>query len=337
MKYVFRCDSSYIIGSGHIMRCISLAKLLNGEIHFICKKLPSNINSHIINNQFLLHEVEDSDTIFSELEIVSEIILKINPDVLIVDHYSLGLSWEEYFSQRVKKLLIIDDIARQHIDTKNSAILDQNFRTKVPLEYKKKQSTMFLGPSYCLLAEKFRLVLGESLVFNDKVLDVMIFFGGSDSHSQTLRLAKIISKFSESINWTLVCGAQNQDLRSINKAVDSLKNARTLVNIQNMHEVMMNSDLFIGAGGTTTWERLKMALPSICISVASNQVVLSHELETAGVISYLGPHDNVSDREIIHRVKEVIESPHTRKRMVEKGLDMNVGSKLIDVINYLKF
>ena len=48
---VFRVDSSSIIGSGHLMRCLTLARQLekqhNAEIYFICRDLDGNI-SHLV-------------------------------------------------------------------------------------------------------------------------------------------------------------------------------------------------------------------------------------------------------------------------------------------------
>ena len=49
---------------------------------------------------------------------------------------------------------------------------------------------------------------------------------------------------------------------------------------------MLNSDLFIGAGGTTTWERLYMGLPSIVTIISDDQKESTELLsETKNVIN----------------------------------------------------
>jgi len=47
LNIVFRVDSSFLIGSGHLMRCLALATELKNKgakIIFICKDLPGNFN-----------------------------------------------------------------------------------------------------------------------------------------------------------------------------------------------------------------------------------------------------------------------------------------------------
>jgi spore coat polysaccharide biosynthesis predicted glycosyltransferase SpsG len=45
---------------------------------------------------------------------------------------------------------------------------------------------------------------------------------------------------------------------------------------------MAQADLAIGAGGTTTWERCCLGLPSIIIEVAKNQAGIANEMAKAG-------------------------------------------------------
>ena len=53
-----------------------------------------------------------------------------------------------------------------------------------------------------------------------------------------------------------------------------------MVDVSNIAELMLKSDLAIGSGGTTSWERCVMALPSIVVVQADNQKFLSEKLET---------------------------------------------------------
>ena len=48
MNVVFRVDSSYKIGSGHVMRCLVLAKSLRAagcSVKFVCRDISGNISS----------------------------------------------------------------------------------------------------------------------------------------------------------------------------------------------------------------------------------------------------------------------------------------------------
>ena len=55
-----------------------------------------------------------------------------------------------------------------------------------------------------------------------------------------------------------------------------------VVDVQNMAQIMKESDLAIGAAGTTTWERCCLGLPSILIVQAENQRVVAYNTEASG-------------------------------------------------------
>ncbi len=46
-----------------------------------------------------------------------------------------------------------------------------------------------------------------------------------------------------------------------------------------MAEIMSKSDLCIGAGGSTSWERCCLGLPTISFAIADNQIGVLAELE----------------------------------------------------------
>lgn len=48
MQILIRTDASQQIGSGHVMRCLSLANELRqkARVSFICQKLPGNMCDH---------------------------------------------------------------------------------------------------------------------------------------------------------------------------------------------------------------------------------------------------------------------------------------------------
>ena len=61
MRVVFRVDSSLEIGTGHVMRCLTLGEYLrnNGvDVSFICRKHSGNLISKVISKGFHIFELE---------------------------------------------------------------------------------------------------------------------------------------------------------------------------------------------------------------------------------------------------------------------------------------
>ena len=170
MQVVFRVDSSLQIGSGHVMRCLTLAEGLrkNGaDVIFICRKLTGNLASKISDSGFKVFELKLSDkkiiddklfhskwlevTQLLDSEQSKEIIKNIKPDWLIVDHYALDHEWELKLKPYVKYVMVIDDLAdRRH---ECDLLLDQTLGRKKEDydELVPKLCKMLLGTSFCLL------------------------------------------------------------------------------------------------------------------------------------------------------------------------------------------
>ena len=61
---VFRTDASFKIGSGHVMRCLTLAEALRNsgvKIWFVCRGHSGNLIELIREKEFVVHELPVSE------------------------------------------------------------------------------------------------------------------------------------------------------------------------------------------------------------------------------------------------------------------------------------
>ena len=95
MKIAIRADSSTKIGSGHIMRCLTLAECLRrsgAEVSFICRELPGNVACLIEQKGYpvyWLNLTDDADWEADADATAAAAKQGQSPDWLIVDHYEL--------------------------------------------------------------------------------------------------------------------------------------------------------------------------------------------------------------------------------------------------------
>ena len=58
MNILIRCDSSNIIGTGHVMRCLNYAEYFpDSHFTFVCRDFYMNISSKIVENNRCHHTV----------------------------------------------------------------------------------------------------------------------------------------------------------------------------------------------------------------------------------------------------------------------------------------
>jgi UDP-2,4-diacetamido-2,4,6-trideoxy-beta-L-altropyranose hydrolase len=74
-----------------------------------------------------------------------------------------------------------------------------------------------------------------------------------------------------------------------------------------MAQLMVTADLFIGAGGTTTWECCFIGLPAIIWVVAENQKETALALAKHNIIKFLGWYERVDINDVVQAVRSTLE------------------------------
>jgi UDP-2,4-diacetamido-2,4,6-trideoxy-beta-L-altropyranose hydrolase len=302
MLIFFRVDSSSKIGTGHVMRCLSLANLLKLQGHtikFMCSNFQNNIN-RIIKQNFEVYTIEKKaeydgfdienqfdweDDVFWCKNIIKDSLVHL----LIVDHYKLDVNWEKAMMKNVGYILVIDDLYnRSHyccLLVNQNITSDKSYEKLVNVDCK-----LLLGPTYALINSKFN----KKKIHDGKIKIIHICFGGSDINNVTGKVVKCIiqnRKYICNFNklvFDVVVGASNPNLKYIKKQIAGYKNFNLYHNVDNMDELLYNSDMCIGAGGISVYERCIVGIPTILISIADNQKTIAIDLDKIGVCSYIG-------------------------------------------------
>jgi UDP-2,4-diacetamido-2,4,6-trideoxy-beta-L-altropyranose hydrolase len=318
-KILFRVDSSAKIATGHVMRCLTLAKALkkqDAEIIFICRSLEGNIIDRIKKEDFEVKilsrpnkpiksepenpylewlEVNLSEDIKQTKEVISKLETK---PTLIIDHYAIDEIWENEIRESVNKIIVIDDLANRKHNC--DILIDQNLYHNYQNRYDDlvpKNCQKFLGPEYAILREQFFKIKPRKRA---EVKNILVCFGGIDPDNITLKASKAIIEAQKTlkINFNvIVIGAKNNHQKEAKQICEENK-FEYKDYVKNMAEVMHWADLAIGAGGSMSWERCYMHLPAIVISVAENQVKICQTLDDRGVVKYLGRSEEVEESDI---------------------------------------
>lgn len=260
MNILFRADSSSLLGIGHIMRDLVLAKKYRkkgNKIIFATQNLKGNINSQISKLGYDV-EILKSNCIN---ELIS-IIIKLKIDTLILDHYDITFEDEKKIKMKTKiKIISFDDTYQKHYC---DVLINHNISAN-PKKY------LGLVPAKCKLkcGSKYTLIRDEFLI-EKKKKNIFLAMGGTDSQNTSLKILKILKKFSN-LKVNLITTASNQNINMLNKYIKNNKFIKIYVNSNKIAKLMKRSDFAIVSPSVIVHEVIYMELKFIAIKTADNQ------------------------------------------------------------------
>lgn len=326
VNVVFRTDASIEIGTGHVMRCLTLAKALKQQgasCHFICREHPGNL-IELIKNQghavtalpvatdiaatgdsglthaHWLGSTQDADAkqTIAAMGRHSRAGGSPQADWLVVDHYALDARWEQELKSHCCQLMVIDDLAdREHLC---NLLLDQTFgrgesdyAALLPADCK-----LLCGARYALLRPEFAQWRTYSLERRKQPVlrNILVNLGGVDKDNITGDILAALSRTAlpNGCRTTVVMGSTAPWLEQVRQQAQTMVHpVSVLTGVGNMAELMANSDLAIGAAGATSWERCCLGLPTVMVVLAQNQQKVARELEAAAAVILLAPIENI--------------------------------------------
>ncbi|MEI8309167.1 MAG: UDP-2,4-diacetamido-2,4,6-trideoxy-beta-L-altropyranose hydrolase [Verrucomicrobiota bacterium] len=350
MRIAFRVDASAEIGTGHFMRCLTLAEELarNGsQVRFLVRQLPDPLRGMLAEkgcdcvsleagsgnpvNEGPAHSHWLKASHADDAQDCMRALADPDWDCLVVDHYSLDARWESAMRPFVRQILVIDDLADRKHDC--DVLVDQNLYADMHSRYEGKvpgRCCLLLGPRYALLRGEFREIRGEVKVRDSSVKRLLVFFGGVDSCNYTGLTIEILADCDTAgLQVDVVIGALHPHRSAIESACT--ENGFTChVQTKNISGLMAEADLSVGAGGSAVWERCCMGLPSLTICTAENQKQQVEDAALGGLL--YAPEMQPDARSMIKRhLISLFENPCLRQQISQNALQAVDGRGVIRV------
>ena len=318
-KLVIRADAYFQIGTGHVMRCLAFAKFWPGDIIFIsyCNIQPliKRIQQH---SQLYLLQNHDS---FEEFE---QCLKNEKGSWMVLDGYYFTNTYHLMIKQLGYRLLVFDDYA--HLDHYHCDILlNQNYGAS-NLNYSVNSKTrLLLGTKYIFLREEFLSHQKTSRFIPEKAKNLFVSVGGIDQNHYLLKLIKGLNHISDSLNINMLLGFDDKNQNLIQQeSKKGYHRIRFYHNCKNIIPLMLESDLFLSAGGMTVWELAYLELSGILMILYKNQENAVKSLDKSGIFYSLGWLKYRSSQEIAKSINLVKNDKKLRSSMILKA------SKLVD-------
>ena len=292
------------IGTGHMKRCITLGRELEAmgaAVIYVTRKideastavvgeeaniawLPGSLDDYISHQNSAPH-VNWSPVSWDEdsAQTVDELI-DFRPTWVIVDHYAFDALWHDKVRKSLGcKIMVIDDLADR--DLMPDLLLDANYASNHKLKYRNHLPSFArtcFGPKFALLDPIYRTC--PPYEFRRQVGSIGIFMGGADTaglSEKALAVCREKAGFIGQIE--VVTTSANPNLTRLASICGATSNTSLLVDLPNLAEFFSRHDLQIGAGGSASWERCCVGVPSISVVAATNQLAVTPALDAIGV------------------------------------------------------
>ena len=352
-KFAFRVDASLQMGTGHVMRCLTLANVLKrqgNECHFICREHPGHLIGHIRDQGFEVHvlPIEESTQLNTEARTglahagwlgatqeqdaagCSAILCQLGTHWLVVDHYALDACWELALKPHYQKLMVIDDLAdRPH---GCDLLLDQTFGrdAKDYASWTPEACTLLCGSRYSLLRPDFSALREYSLKRREQtqLQHLLITMGGVDKDNATGQILEALkaTALPQACRISVVMGSTAPWLAEVRQLAAHMPwPTEVKVGISDMAQLMADSDLAIGAAGATTWERCCLGLPTVMVVLADNQKLAAEILDSAHAVIKLALGENMGTQ-LVHIVHTLASDPNRLQQITEHAKNITDGT-----------
>lgn len=321
---LIRADANEHIGTGHVMRCLSIAcsfAKIGEQVLFVTADHRGD--SLILQNGFssicLNSEWTDLD---GELDALRMLIEKEHPSLLLVDSYYVTERYLESLSKFVRNVYLDDlNLAKWNVD----ALINYNIFSSVfdYTAYEGTRTKVLLSPKYAPLRDEFRGCPKHQI---KGVTDILVSAGGADPERITEKIIKDVCPEFQNISFHFIVGALNPRLETIKKLAEDRENAVIHINEKHMADLMKYCDIAVSAAGTTLYELCATGIPTIIYTLADNQIVATEQFYTQGIMLSAG--DCRGDDGFTGRVELLL-----RKLIDDKGLRIELSTRMQNLVD----
>ena len=341
--FYIRADANEVIGTGHVMRCLSIAEEMQRQGETVTFIIADERAEELVVSKgfpvICLHTVWDD--LEQELDILLYIIKEHQIPLLILDSYYVT----EYYLQQLRqyvRLVYIDDL-NSFLYPVDLLINYNIYAAQLDYETRYRQaglSTEFaLGCQYAPLREEFKMTKREC---RSEVAQIMITSGGTDSYNVIGHLLECLYKqeWFADIQYHIILGRFNQNRKMLEAQWEKVENVQFHVDVSNISDYMKQCDLAVTAAGSTVYELCACGIPSIMYTLADNQLAIARTISQMGIMPWAGDvRKELSDclENIIYEIQILRADKDKRKKLSWNMMQLVDAKGCSRIVKQLKF
>ena len=320
-----RTDGNETIATGHLMRCLSIARALKKRGAAVAFLVSDNTSASILQKMYSPDEIGDRSfpilelrtdyrSLDREIQAMQGILSSHNVACLLVDSYFATPEYLDILRQ-ICKVAYLDDL--QAFDCPVSLVINYDFC--VEERFYTKADCVLTGCAYTPLREQFA---DQPYHLWGQVKDLFLSTGGTDPFHIAGGMLKRLCASDDwkNVSFHVLTGPMHVHRAEL--AVMAGEDSRIVLHeqVSDMAALMSTCDLAFSAGGTTLYELCAVGVPSVSFSMADNQIPGVKAFDDAGLIPWAG---DIRDNEAfyddaVEKLTSLLKNPDTRKQQSDR-------------------
>ncbi len=313
---LFLADAGPTVGGGHVMRSLTLAQALAAE-GATCVFLATPAAQAVL--EAFGGEIARIDIDPPSPAVLVEVAADHAQafDAVVLDHY--GLSAPEHRAiAGGRPTLVIDDLANRPLAA--DLVLDSgparratDYDGLIP-----PHAELLLGPNHAPVRPAFGALRKAALARRataPKVGRILVSLGLTDVGAITGRVVDLMLPLAGQSILDVVLGSGAPSLPALRALAAREPRLVLHVDSQEMPRLTLDADLAVGAGGSTSWERCVLALPTLLLMLADNQREASQALAGADAVLALDVAAPDFETAFAADLARLLEEPLLRDRL----------------------
>lgn len=297
---IFRADGNAGLGSGHVMRCLSIANAARQAGQDCIFVTASDDFEAMITAQGHRNYILNTDYRDLESENFLPALSPYAPSALFVDSYFVSAGYLDRLGRQCKesgtRLVYIDDVLAFPYPC--DILLNYNIYGK-EADYKglysgRRTPRFLLGTMYAPLRTEFG---NPSVrVVKERADSIFVSTGGADPEHMAVELVRAARR--QNYTFHVVIGSLNRDKERIRQLSDGYDNIVLHENVTSMSSLMQACDVAISAAGSTLYELCATQTPTITYVLADNQKPGAEGFASLGIMKNCGDARELGSREL---------------------------------------
>lgn len=325
-RILVRVDGGAQIGMGHVMRCLTLVKLLKEKAPVEARfatRAGTEAAAWIRGQGYAVDEMPAQTDNSAEIAWTAGLVRAQKPDAVITDLREFIPGVLEAIREAGAPCVTIDEWGGKRVPSEiltNGTVVPAWHRYQLEGEVR-----CLVGAEYALLDPQFEAAHAAPRPPAREELRLLVALGGDDPFFLTRKTLRVMEKIEKKLRVTVVIGPAFLDGAEIRAACcPSRHRIEVLENISNMAELMAESDAAVVAGGLIALEAACTGTPALILCEVDHQLDTASALEERGAAVNLGLGERLAEEKFAEILRGLLEDPGRRAQM------SMAGKKLVD-------